>query len=214
MAQPDDRRRLRASDDDRHRAAEFLRDAAGEGRLSLEELDERLEHVYQARTYAELEPVTDDLPVPGNPGTEPSRAAPRSSTQPDQRIGGTPGSSVSIAIMSGVQRKAGWVVPPDHTVVAFWGGAEFDLREARFAEREVTIRAVAIMGGVEITVPEDITVVVDGMGFMGGFDDNASGDGPAGAPVLRVTGFAFMGGVGVKRKPREGRDADQRSDRS
>src|SRR5699024_3397501 len=129
--------------------------------------------VYRAKTYAELEPVTDDLPASGQATTQPSRAASRASSPStagaDPRIGGTPGSSVSVAIMSGVQRKAGWVVPADHTVVAFWGGAEFDLREARFAERDVTIRAVAIMGGVEITVPEDITVVVDGVGFMGGF---------------------------------------------
>lgn len=199
VAQPDDRHRLRASDEDRHRAAEFLREAAGEGRLSLEELDERLGQVYSAKTYAELEPITDDLPVPGG---APARPAARQAADPDARVGGTPGSSVSIAIMSGVQRKAGWVVPPEHTVVAFCGGAEFDLREARFAEREATIRAFAVMGGVEITVPDDITVIVDGVGIMGGFDDRGSGTGPAGSPTLRVTGFAFMGGVEVKRKPR------------
>src|SRR5581483_2687406 len=53
---------LRASDSDRERAAEILRDAAGEGRLGLDELDERLTAVYAAKTYAELEPVLSDLP--------------------------------------------------------------------------------------------------------------------------------------------------------
>src|SRR5580693_8295117 len=53
---------LRASDKDRESAAEVLREAAGEGRLSMAELDERLDAVYQAKTYAELEPILGDLP--------------------------------------------------------------------------------------------------------------------------------------------------------
>jgi hypothetical protein len=56
------------------------------------------------------------------------------------------------------------------------------------------------MGGIEITVPEDIDVDVSGIAFMGGFDHNASGPGEPGAPRLRVIGFALMGGVDVKRK--------------
>ena len=43
----------------------MLRDAAGEGRLTLAELDERLDAVYAAKTYADLEPLTRDLPAPG-----------------------------------------------------------------------------------------------------------------------------------------------------
>src|SRR5437899_9080818 len=61
--QPTDPRLMRASDADRERVAEVLRTAAAEGRLRLDELDERLATVYAARTYAELEPVTHDLPT-------------------------------------------------------------------------------------------------------------------------------------------------------
>jgi hypothetical protein len=57
------------------------------------------------------------------------------------------------------------------------------------------------MGGVSITVGEDIEVDVSGVGFMGGFDNRASGPGVPGAPRLRVIGFAMMGGVSVARKP-------------
>ena len=57
------------------------------------------------------------------------------------------------------------------------------------------------MGGVSITVPEDMDVDVSGIGFMGGFDHKASGPGGPGAPRLRVVGFAMMGGVEVKRRP-------------
>ena len=54
---------MRASDADRHQVAEVLRDAAGDGRLTLDELQERLDGVYSARTYAELERFTRDLPA-------------------------------------------------------------------------------------------------------------------------------------------------------
>jgi hypothetical protein len=55
---------LRASDADRDRVAERLRAAAGEGRLTADELEERLERAFSARTGAELEPLTSDLPAP------------------------------------------------------------------------------------------------------------------------------------------------------
>lgn len=53
---------LRASDADREQAAERLRHAAGEGRIVSEELEERLEAVFSARTYGELDAVVADLP--------------------------------------------------------------------------------------------------------------------------------------------------------
>ncbi|KIX70284.1 hypothetical protein SF12_21165, partial [Streptomyces sp. MBRL 601] len=56
---------LRASDADREKVAERLRDAMAEGRLDMDEFGERLDAVYRARTYAELEPLTRDLPATG-----------------------------------------------------------------------------------------------------------------------------------------------------
>lgn len=53
---------LRASDEDRERVATELRDAHAEGRLTVEEFGERLDAVYAAKTYGELEPITRDLP--------------------------------------------------------------------------------------------------------------------------------------------------------
>ena len=54
---------LLASDADRERAAERLRAATAEGRLTSEELEERLEKAFSARTDAELEPLVADLPA-------------------------------------------------------------------------------------------------------------------------------------------------------
>jgi len=185
---------MRVSDSDRERAADLLREAAGHGRITMDELDERLEVAYAAKTYGDLAAVTRDLPQPAQaPGTA-QRA-------PVGRIGGTPGAKFSLAILSGARRAGRWVVPPSYVAVAVMGGVELDLREAQFSEPEVTIHAYALMGGVEITVPEDVDVDVSGVAFMGGFDHHASGPGAPGAPRLRVLGFALMGGVDVRRKP-------------
>jgi hypothetical protein len=53
---------LRIADADRERVAERLRRAAGEGRLAPEELEERLDTAFSARTEAELAPLVADLP--------------------------------------------------------------------------------------------------------------------------------------------------------
>ncbi|MGH3164464.1 MAG: DUF1707 domain-containing protein [Trebonia sp.] len=196
-----DRGNLRASDSDRERVAEILRQAAGDGRLTLEELDERLDAVYSAKTYAELEPITHDLPSADAPRVP----APAAAADP-ARYGGQPGSGTAVAIMGGFERKGDWVVPKEMSCVAFMGGGELDMREARFEEQTVKINIVAIMGGIEITVPDDADVQVHGVGIMGGFDHSPSDGGQPGGPTIVVTGLAFMGGVGIKRKkPRQDR---------
>jgi hypothetical protein len=194
LSGPADHGLMRVSDSDREQAAEVLREAAGQGRISLDELDERLEAAYAAKTYADLATVTRDLPQAGQ-APSPARAAQVS------RIGGTPRSKFSVAVMSGARRMGRWVVPRTYVAVAVMGGIELDLREAQFSEAEVTLHAYTVMGGIEITVPEDVEVDVSGLAFMGGFDHNASGPGVPGAPQVRVLGFTLMGGVEVRRKP-------------
>ena len=77
---------IRISDADRHRVAEVLREAAGEGRLDLDELDQRLEAAYAAKTYADLVPLTADLPVTGAAQVP----APRPAVPPRARAGARP----------------------------------------------------------------------------------------------------------------------------
>jgi uncharacterized RDD family membrane protein YckC len=67
------RERLRASDTDRERAVEFLHDAATEGRLSADELDDRVARAFSATTYGELDTLVGDLPIPVR--SEPMRPA-------------------------------------------------------------------------------------------------------------------------------------------
>ncbi|MFI8101841.1 DUF1707 domain-containing protein [Streptomyces sp. NPDC086023] len=203
---------LRASDADRERVAERLRDALAEGRLDMGEFEERLEAAFKARTYAELAPLTRDLPAPGGtapaplPYAAPPAGAPAGASSWPARIGGTGTSSGAVAVMSGFQRKGRWTVPARFDAVAFWGGGEIDLREATFAEREVVLNCVAVMGGIQITVPPGVEVDVRGVGVMGAFDQRTSGSAPEpGAPRVVVTGFAFWGGVEVRTKPPKAR---------
>ncbi|MFF9405890.1 DUF1707 domain-containing protein [Streptomyces anandii] len=194
---------LRASDADRERVAEHLRDALAEGRLDMSEFEERLEATYKARTYAELAPITRDLPVPGvgAPAVSMVKQPVGDGSWSGRMVGGEGSSSWAVAVMSGFQRKGRWTVPKRFNCFAFWGGGEIDLREADFADREVEINCVAIMGGVQVIVPPGVEVVVRGIGVMGGFDHREVGTpGEPGAPRVIVTGFAFWGGVGVERK--------------
>lgn len=185
-----DPREIRVSDLDRDNTTEVLRAAAGEGRLGMEEFQERLDQVYAAKTYADLELVTRDLP-----DIAPSVVR---APAPRGRVG-----RVVVAFMGGFKRAGVWRAPDAMTAVAFWGGGKIDLREAVFSGREITIRAFAIMGGIEVVVAEDADVEVTGIGLMGGFDHQASGVGAANSPRITVKGLAFWGGVDVKRKRRK-----------
>jgi hypothetical protein len=199
----DDAPELRASDADRERVAEVLRDALAEGRLDMEEFEERLEATYKARTYGDLAPITRDLPDAHAPAPRVSmtKEPAEQGSWASRIVGGEGSSTWAVAVMSGFQRKGRWTVPRRFNTFAFWGGGEIDLREANFADREVEINCVAIMGGMQIIVPPGVEVVVRGIGIMGGFDQRESGvPGDPGGPRVIVTGFAFWGGVSVERK--------------
>ncbi|GES29730.1 DUF1707 domain-containing protein [Streptomyces angustmyceticus] len=195
---------LRAADADRERVAEILRDAVAEGRLAMEEFDERLDAAYRARTYRELEPLTADLPVaaaaPAPLSLRKESAAPAPWAE---RIAaeGTRGSTAGVAVMGGFQRKGRWTIGRRFTAFCLMGGGEIDLREADFAGPEIVISCWAVMGGVSIVVPPGVDVEVRGLGIMGGFDSREDGvPGEPGAPRVIVGGLALLGGVGVERK--------------
>ena len=191
---PDNRPELRISDTDRDRTAEVLREAHAHGRITVDELDERLTSVYSAKTYADLVPITRDLPAVKD-AEAPAQNA-RSS-----RIGGMPRFRMSLAILGGASRDGAWVVPPEYKAIATLGGIKLDMSDSTFAEPETVIKAYAVMGGMEITVPEDAEVEVGAFGVMGGVDHGGEGPGAPGAPRIRITGVAVMGGIEVKRAP-------------
>ncbi|MEU0130577.1 DUF1707 domain-containing protein [Streptomyces sp. NPDC006289] len=197
---------MRASDAERERIAETLREAVAEGRLEMDEFEQRLDATFKARTHAELEPLVRDLPVPGaasRPVAGPVAGRNETSGGWPARIGGNATSSGAFAFWGGFSRKGRWTVGRSFTAFAMWGGGEIDLREARFAERDVVIRCFAVMGGMQVTVEPDLDVQVSGLGIMGGFGEHSKveeEDPAPGSPRVRITGFALMGGVGVERK--------------
>ena len=203
MDEPLPAEQRRASHADREHVAERLRDAAGDGRLTLEELEERLDAAFAARTYGELDRLLVDLPEPD--GRVPTRApAPRvRGAAVPERVTGQEGRRWSVAIMSGCTRRGRWAMGDGHSAVAVMGGIDLDLRDAQLESRKVVIRAFALMGGIDIVVPDDCVADVSGVGLMGGFDHHdKAGPPPPGAPVVVVRGLALMGGVTVVRRPR------------
>jgi hypothetical protein len=182
----------RASDAEREAVVARLRNATAEGRLTVEELAERIDVAYAATTLAELEPLTTDLPAgPSHPavGTPSAPAA------------GGGGSSLVFGILGGGDRRGRWRVPARTTVVNVMGGADLDLREAVLETPEVEITVFSLMGGSNITVPQGVHVELGGFALMGG--NRLRLDGPApgpGAPVVRVKAWSLMGGTDVKTK--------------
>jgi len=187
--------RMRVSDAQRHEVAELLREAAGDGRIDLRELDERLEATFAATTWADLVPITDDLRPPPSTPVVPAPVPTRpGSVAPAER---------GLAILSGFERSGAWTVPERLTLLCVLGRADLDLRQASYAADEVVITVHAIMGGASIVVGPRTRVIMEGTGVMG------SHVGPSGlvaaelddsSPTLRVRGVAIWGGVSVERK--------------
>jgi hypothetical protein len=191
----------RASDAERNQAVDRLRTAYVEGRLDQEEFDERSDMALKAKTIGQLERLFDDLPASYTLG---GLARHHGVAGPVVRPG-EGGTRVSVAVMSGVERRGPWRVPVSSTAFAFMGGVELDLRSAILSGPVTTITAVAIMGGIEIIVPPGVRVESSGFGFMGAWDNHAIDERHApDAPVLRVRGVALMAGVEIKTKePRD-----------
>jgi hypothetical protein len=172
---------LRASDAERERAATALKEHLAQGRLTLDELADRLDRIYAAKTRGELEAVSEDLPGP---------AARPAGAKRSRRF--------LVSFMSGIERSRRWRLAPKTTVLAIMGGAHLDLRGAEIEDESASISCISIMGGIDIVVPEGIDVEVSGFGLMGGVGDLTRGPALPGAPTLHVHAFALMGGVSVR----------------
>ncbi|MCH1868129.1 DUF1707 domain-containing protein [Nocardioides sp. CFH 31398] len=199
----------RVSDAERQQVAEVLRTAAGEGRLDLDELDERLESTWTAKTYADLVPVLVDLPeqAPTPPGAAVAHPGSRSPHGRNPATAAAVEHGSSIGVLSEQKRTGVWRVPPTHTATAVLGAVTIDLREAVFVERETVIQANAVLGAVEVYVDAETAVVVDGTPVLGdvtGVKDKVPADLHDGSPVVRVKGLAILGSVTVIRKAMPG----------
>ena len=185
---------LRASDQDRDRTAEIVRQAATEGRLDLEEMDQRLEQVFAAKTYGELVRVTADLP---NAKSEESVAASgRASSGP-----AVTGPTELTAVFGTEQQSGAWLVPPRMRVRAVVGEVKLDFTDATIPH-EVWIEAQALFGQVTLYVPDDVAVVFDaGSAFMASRENKTTAEPRPGTPVIRVSGSLALSEL-VARPPK------------
>jgi hypothetical protein len=173
----------RASDAEREETVTRLREAAADGRLTVEELTERIDAAYAATMLADLEPLTADLPA-------------TTKAMEVERGGGT---SFLLGVLGGGDRSGRWRVAERLTVLNVLGGADLDLREATLAAPEVTITVISILGGSDITVPEGVHVELTGFALLGGDDLRLEGpEPPPGAPVVHVKTVSILGGTDVK----------------
>lgn len=84
--------------------------------------------------------------------------------------------------------------------LAIFGGADIDLRDAKIAEEGATLELVAIFGGIEIKVPEDMRVEVTGLPIFGGWENKTRKpkDIDENQPVLHIHCVAAFGGIEIR----------------
>jgi hypothetical protein len=176
---------IRASDTDREAIATTLSRNMAEGRLTLDELSQRLDLVYAAKTKNELDSVTGDLPAVPDPAT-------RNAT------------GWVVSILGGSRRTGRWRANERVRVIAVLGGSEIDLSRAVVTTPEVRLRCFALLGGISITVPKGVEVELTGLSLMGGRNLDV-GDEPSrpGTPLIRVRAFALLGGIDIHNPPRK-----------
>ncbi|PCG85339.1 hypothetical protein CIB93_14290 [Streptomyces sp. WZ.A104] len=187
---------MRASDADRDRIADILREAMAEGRLTADEHAERVDLVYRAKTVGELQPLVRDLPASSVPTAE--RPGPRPySYGPEVPEG--PADNL-VAVFSSSVRKGRWRVGGRTNAFALFGSVEIDLTEALFGQRFTVINATSIFGSVEIRVPENISLRGNGTGVFGSFEVKTLESADPEAPVVVVNGYSVFGSVEAKPK--------------
>ena len=177
----------RAGDAEREQVAEKLRVAAGEGRVDLAELEDRLERAYRAKTYSELDALLADLPDQRPPG---ALAASASETMLLKTHGST------------VKQNGRWTVP--RRIVAECGlpNIIIDFTEASCAYLDVTVEASCGLGNIKLIVPRGWTVRIDGSSTNTSHISNKA-DAPTdpAAPTLTLIGHPRSGYIRI-RQPR------------
>lgn len=176
-----------------------------DGVLTQNEYEERLDLAMTARNLPELQVLLEDLPTSHTALVAPpaSAPAPLQHTAPPRP---SRQAETIFSIMGSNERKGPWNPPSRLNVVTLMGGIQLDFTEALLQPGVTEIQCVAIMGGIEITVPPHIKVENQGTGILGGFSIKLAGSKPApDAPTLRITGVALMGGVDVRVKNKKDR---------
>ncbi|GAA1605331.1 DUF1707 domain-containing protein [Kribbella sancticallisti] len=192
--------RRRVSDLEREEVADVLREAAGEGRLSYTELEDRLETLYAAKTYGELVEIAADLPN--------GPTAPTSATAPVGHQSLNQVAPVINVFLSDSKRMGNWLAPQRQEVHAVLGDVTLDYTEAQMQYDEYFIDVKSILADVKIRVPQNAIVHLDSNPILGSVSEQEAGIGGVVQPdqtpvkVFHIRGTAILGDIKVKRGPR------------
>jgi hypothetical protein len=179
--------KLRASHQDRDRVVEILRVAAGDGRLSSDELDERLEAALTARTFGELAALTTDLPAAGG-------AVGAAVSEPKDMI--------RLECRSGSAKREGrWVVPRRIEVRVTSGEVKLDFTEAIFAQPLLKIDAQVSSGRLLLVTKPGIMVDADDVAVRSGEVKVRAPWGPDVPVTLRLEVSGKVGSGSIKARP-------------
>ena len=213
-------RDLVALRDRRERVISRLTEGFAADVLDLDEFDSRVDRAHRACSLDELDALVVDLPVaavPAGAAAATALAARRAPAMTVRDDPSRPAAKKTWLVLSGLDRKGPWTVPRKMDVHCFWGGGVLDYRDADFGPGVSELHVIAVMGGLQLVVPPWLAVDVEASAIMGGFDERhrAPAEPDPGRPVLRITGFVFMGGVSIEtRLPGESsRDARKREKR-
>ncbi|MBN1171678.1 MAG: DUF1707 and DUF2154 domain-containing protein [Micromonosporaceae bacterium] len=193
---PDD---IRVSDSEREQVVAVLGQAAGEGRLTLDEYTDRVEQAYAARTRGELVPLLRDLPV-GQGQAQPIWATPAGEAQvwTPRPAAAADRTERLLAIFGEDSRKGHWIVPAKVEVRTIFGGCELHFEDAQIQHPVTRVEATVIFGGVTLFVPEGVEVRLSGAAIFGGKDTKLRDAPRPGAPVIEVACLILFGGVEVR----------------
>ena len=169
----------RASDAEREQAVVRLRNASTEGRLTLEELAERTAFAYRARSHAELESLTADLPSSAPAAAGPRRRWLVAGFVPDRRSG---------------RRAFG----ERNVVISLFAPVRLDLRQAQLPAGEAALTIVSLFAPVFVTVPEHVDVDSSVVAMLAPVQEDSPGEVPPNAPRLRLRGLSLFGPVFVQ----------------
>jgi hypothetical protein len=183
---------IRASDQDRDAVVQRLQQAFAERRLDDDEFDERMRAALTARTSADLDRLTGDLPA----------AAPRSTVP---AVGGKAPGRWAVAYKNSIRRGGRWRVPERFTSVVYKGDGWLDLRAAELTGPVTTVVAVAYKSRIDILVPPGVRVEMDGFGVSKGWsaEEETELRLPHDAPTVHVRGIAYKGTIETRTKPQE-----------
>ena len=184
----------------RERAVEVLMEHFSRDVMDLEEFEGLLDAVNRCSTVGELrellsklppvessEPATDMIPAQGGAPVvvDTGRVRPH---------------GFLISILGATNRSGRWIPARKSFALGVLGGISLDFREALLGSGITDVNLLAVLGGIEIIVPPEMAVEVDGMAVLGGFEyhtDTPLRSNPD-LPTLRIRGLAVLGGVNVE----------------